>query len=329
MGRKRKSDKDLPQRMYKKSGGYYFVDIENKWHNLGRVKHTAIAEYAKHIGPDRKMVTMSDVIDRYMTEVSPHKAETTYKGELRLAKTLKAGLGKLKPETITKRTVYAYMDARSATPTQANREFALLSHMLKKAIRWGVVEDNPCTGVEKFKEKPRDRYVEDEEFLAFKSMAGDVIATYLDFKYLTGLRKKDILAIRRDQIKEDGIHLTVSKNGKAVIVQWSDELRKIVERTKRLHCNNPNTVRFSQFLFCTKKGTAYTPDGFSSNWQRRMNTALETGVISERFTEHDIRAKAGSDSESLEAARSMMAHGDSKTTQRSYRRKASVIKPLK
>lgn len=329
MGRRRGTNKDLPQRMYEKSGSYYFVDIENKWHNLGRVKHKAIAEYANFIGPNRRITTMSDVIDRYMTEVSPKKAETTYKGELRLAKTLKAGLGKIKPEQITKRTVYAYLDARRNTPTQANREFALLSHMLKKAVRWAVIDENPCIGVEKFKEKPRKRYVEDDEFQAFKKFAGEVIATYLDFKYLTGLRKKDILELRRDQLLEDGIHLTVSKNGKPIIMKWSDDLRVVVERAKRLHCSNPNTVRFSQFLFCTRKGTAYTPDGFSSNWQRQMNKALENGVIRERFTEHDIRAKAGSDSESLQAASALLTHGDSKTTERSYRRKATVIRPLK
>jgi len=329
MGRRRSKNKDLPQRMYEKCGSYYFVDMDNKWHNLGRLKHKAIAEYAKFIGPDRRIVTMSDVIDRYMAEVSPTKAETTYKGELRLAKTLRAGLGKLKPESITKKTIYAYLDARSATPTQANREFSLLSHMLKKSVRWGVIDDNPCIGVEKFEEKPRDRYVEDEEFIAFKAMAGEVISTYLDFKYLTGLRKKDILSLRRDQLLEDGIHLTISKNGKPIIMAWTDELRAVVEKAKRLNCKNPNTVRFSQFLFCTRKGTAYTPDGFSSNWQRQMNKALENGVIRERFTEHDIRAKAGSDSVSLTAASELLGHESTKTTQNSYRRKAAVIKPLK
>lgn len=329
MGRKRSKDKDLPQRVYKKSGGYYFVDHNNRWHNLGRVKHKAIAEYAKFIGPNRRITTLSDLIDRYMSEVSPKKAETTYKGELRLAKILKVALGDARPEQITKRTIYAYLDARKNTPVQANREFALLSHMLKKAVRWGVIDDNPCIGVEKFKEKPRTRYVTDDEFRAFHAFASDLIATYIEFKLLTGLRKKDILAIRREQLKYDGIHIQTSKTGKTFIIAWSEQLRLVVEKAKRIHCKNPNTVRFSHFLFCTQKGTAYTPDGFSSNWQRQMNKALEQGVINERFTEHDIRAKAGSDSESLAAAGELLGHDSTRTTQRSYRRKVPVIKPLK
>lgn len=329
MGRKRQSNRHLPERMYRKSGSYYFVDTDNHWHNLGRDYLKAVAAYAQFRGPDKPIKTVSDLLDRYLSEVSPLKAETTHKGELRLSKIIRAGLGHIPADQVTKRTIYAYLDARKQTPIQANREFALLSHAYKKAIRWGVVDENPCQGVEKFKEKSRNRYVTDQELEAFKQSAGNLIATYLDFKYLTALRKKDILSLKREQIKEDGIHLTTSKTGKAIIIEWSPALREVVEKAKRLHCQNPNTVRFSQHLFCTRKGTAYTPDGFSTNWQRQMNKALEKGVLTDRFTEHDIRAKAGSDSESIEAARDLLTHDSTSTTQQSYRRKAAVVKPLK
>jgi hypothetical protein len=39
-----------------------------------------------------------------------------------------------------------------------------------------------------------------------------------------------------------------------------------------------------------------------------MNKALGLGVIKERFTFHDLRAKAGSDSESDEDAKSLLGH---------------------
>jgi integrase len=47
----------------------------------------------------------------------------------------------------------------------------------------------------------------------------------------------------------------------------------------------------------------------------------------ERFTDHDIRAKVGSDAGSLERAKELLAHADAKTTQRSYRRKPVTIAP--
>ncbi len=330
MGKRRKTNKHLPERMYLKSGSYYFVDHLNKWHNLGRDYLKAIAKYAEIRGPDKPITTMADLIDRYMLEVSPTKAESTYKTELYAVKFLKAGFGKLRPDDITQQTVYRYMDYRAnRSKSLANREVAVLSHMFKKAIRWGVADSNPCVGVERYKEKPRDRYVTDEEFNAFRDYAGPLIATYMDFKYLTGLRRKDILELKREHLTEEGIHITTSKTGKKIIIAWSDSLHAVVERAKRLHCTNPNTVRFSRYLFCTQKGTPYTGSGFASIWQRKMRAALESGVLNERFREHDIRAKTGSDSKTISAASSLLTHENERITQRSYRRKTPIVKPLK
>ena len=113
--------------------------------------------------------------------------------------------------------------------------------MFKKGIRWGAAKSNPCIGVERFKETPRNRYVTDDEFKTFQDYAGPLISAYMDFKYLTGLRRKDILELKREQLREDGIHVITSKTGKGIIIAWSDELRAIVERVKRLNCTIPNT----------------------------------------------------------------------------------------
>jgi integrase len=49
----------------------------------------------------------------------------------------------------------------------------------------------------------------------------------------------------------------------------------------------------------------------------------------QRFTEHDLRGKVGSDAESLEPARQLLGHADSKITERVYRRKPELIRPLR
>jgi integrase len=51
--------------------------------------------------------------------------------------------------------------------------------------------------------------------------------------------------------------------------------------------------------------------------------------LSERFTEHDLRAKCASDAGSLEHARALLAHADARTTERVYRRKPERVKPLR
>jgi integrase len=322
MGRKRKTDNHLPQRMYMKSGSYYLVDYANKWHNLGKVYSKAMAEYGRLTDPDRPCKTISDLLDRYLQEVAPTKAETSYKNNLRESKYIRAAIGHLIIDDLSSKLVYRYMDARKKTPVAANRELALLSHMYKKAIRWGYAEINPCLKVERYPEKPRDRYIENREYLAFRDFAGSFIGAYMDFKLLTGLRKGDILKIKLNQLKEDGIHVFIHKTKKSVIIEWSALLIQAVKNIRKI--KRPVT---GLFLFTTRKGQPYSDSGFSSIWQRKMKAALDAGVINERFRDHDLRGKTGSDTD-LQHAVELLGHADKKITERHYRRKERKVRPL-
>ena len=64
-------------------------------------------------------------------------------------------------------------------------------------------------------------------------------------------------------------------------------------------------------------------------WQRFMARVIKETKVEDAFTEHDLRAKVASDASSLEHARSLLAHADSRTTDRIYRRKAEIVEPLK
>ena len=56
-----------------------------------------------------------------------------------------------------------------------------------------------------------------------------------------------------------------------------------------------------------------------------MKRVVETALIAERFTFHDIRAKAASDSDDDR----LLGHEDSRTLNRHYKRKAVKVTPLK
>jgi integrase len=56
---------------------------------------------------------------------------------------------------------------------------------------------------------------------------------------------------------------------------------------------------------------------------------LKETTITERFTEHDLRAKCASDAESLGRAQQLLGHADSKITARVYRRKPEVVRSLR
>lgn len=305
------------KRFYYKHGAYYYVDPTGKWHHLGKAKAQAIAHYAQLL--ERPVVVlMRDVFSRFEREILPEKSALTqrdYRAGLRL---LGAVFDDFQPDQVTPVMIYAYMDHRKA-PTRANREKALLSQVFSYAVRWGYATRNPCREVKSFKEKPRTRYVTDEEFWAAYDLAPVSVQRAMVLAVTTGLRLSDILALDSSCVTEEGLLVVPSKTknstGKALLFAWSDLLAE--------HTGTPeeNARRLKPVpLVSTTSNGHYTRSGFQTLWQRLMKRLPEAA----RFTFHDLRAKAGSD----HADGSILGHADGRTLNRHYRRKPERVDPL-
>ena len=167
--------------------------------------------------------------------------------------------------------------------------------------------------------------------------AGSVtmIQAYLRIKLLTGMAQGDLLRLRTDEhIKEDGIHIqrhkTKNSTGKRTIYEWSPELEASVAMALQAR-----PVASSVYLFCNRDGEGYVDEslgrasGWKSMWQRFIKRILTETKVTEPFTEHDLRAKVASDAVTLEHARALLAHADSRTTDKIYRRKAERVSTTK
>jgi len=311
--------------MYLKAGSYYFVSHGNKWHNLGRDYVSAMSRYAQLTDNSRPLTLMADVFERYRIEVIPTKAPRTQKDYIRHLRYLQAGLGHLPPGNITSQTVRLYRNERGkSAKIQANRELAVLSAVFAELGEWIGHDSNPVRGVKRFEEKSRTRYVSDRELEAFCDYAGPFWTAYLGFKLLTGLRKGDLLRLRLSDLKDDGIHAYISKSSQNIVIEWTPALRAAVDKIRSLK----RPVR-GLHLFCRRDGQPYRLNGIGSMWQRKMKAAVTIGVLAEPFWEHDIRAKTGSDMETVEQATELLAHSSSQVTRDSYRRAPVRVKPLK
>ena len=124
------------------------------------------------------------------------------------------------------------------------------------------------------------------------------------------------LGLTRNDLTDDGILVQTQKTDKGLLIEWSDELRDVIDRAKRL----PPHIR--QPIIATRKGRAYTGDGFSAIWQRVVKKSEV------RFQFKDLRAKSASD-DTLEGATKRLGHTSSQTTERFYRRKPNRVRPLK
>ena len=297
---------------------------------------------ANNIGP---------LLERYLLEIVPTKAPKTQTSHALHVKQLTAVFGALPLGSIRPKHVYQYVDRRSQKKTTAtgrvtggkttaHREIEVFSHAFTKAVEWGYIDRHPFKGEVRLQgEKPRDRYVEDWEVvecLALESRRkkGSVLAiqAYMRIKLMTGMARSDLLRLTMSVLKEDGIHIqrhkTRDSSGKRTIYEWTPELKAAVEMAKAAR------PVMSPFLFCNRAGQGYINEttgeayGWESMWQRFMDRVLVESKVTERFTEHDLRAKCASDATTLEHARALLSHADARTTEAVYRRRPERVRPL-
>jgi integrase len=144
-------------------------------------------------------------------------------------------------------------------------------------MRKGYVVSNPCRGVRRNTERPRTRYVADYELAGALSRAKPYLRRIMQAAYLTGLRQGDLIAMRKEQVTDEGIMVAESKRGKRVVIAWSDELRAVIDEAK--------AASKCERVFANYYGREWTSSGVQTAFQK-----LAAG-----FTFHDLRGKAESD----------------------------------
>jgi integrase len=318
--------------MYMRRGAYYFCHPEtNEWQPLGKDIAGAFAEYGKLVSGQWSGHNLGDVIDRYRTEVLPQKrAAKTRADQAKQLEKLKGIFGDMPADKITAQHCYKYLDGRAKHPVAARHEISLLGHVFAKAIRWGAATVNPVRTLERTPKGKRTRYMTDSEYDAVYALANERMRIAMDLALLTGQRRGDLLTLRRAKLTDEGIVFNQSKTGAGVLVEWTDEVRKITDRAKALKPQVPG-----EYLLRKRNGRPYTAWGFSAIWQRLMDKATKPGkngeapALGERFTFHDLRAKCASDKDGLEDAAALLGHASSQTTKSVYRRKMPRATPLR
>lgn len=297
--------------MYLSHGRYYYA-AQGKWYPLSKDYPTALLEYAQRTSSTSGMAAL---IDRFLTEVAITKTAKTQKEYRRLGERLKKIFAEFSPEQVKPHHIAKVIDHEAKTaPVQANRMRQLLSVVFSYAVRWGVVDVNPCRDVKGITVKKRDRYITDEEFICVKQKANPSIACIMDFCYYTAQRISDVLKVRLSDVATDGVYFEQGKTGKKLMVEMGTELAEVIERAKGIH----SKVR-GMTLFHGRGGKQYSYFGVSSMFRRACKAA---GV--EDFHLHDIRAKSLTDLDNQGGNAQRLAGHDSRSTTDGYIKDRSV-----
>jgi len=340
MGRIRKPENSsLPKHMVfnKKGKVYYYHKKGQKDIRLGKTLSEAFRNYFALPSTNYDGTKMSDLIERYMREVSPTKAKSTHQSNLKASIKLIQAIGHFEPEQVKAKHAYQYLDirAREGAPVRANREYSLWSSIMTKAVQWGIIDQTPFYRIMKNKERPRTRLVLDSEIDTFLKFVPYWMQLYIELKLATGLRQTDMLALKnKDWEGLGGLNVQISKTsnstGKKMKFTNTEHLLWIFSELKKLngYTKVAHAPLLNWHIFSTRNNTPYTPDGFRSIWHRCMVNALESGELTERFQERDLRAKAATMCESITQAFELMGHSSMTLTRRIYRRGYSEVQPL-
>lgn len=326
MGRKRRLDKHLPQRVYLVHGAYFFRPRTGSAVRLGTDIGEALAKYATLVSSTWSARTLGDVIDRYRVEVLPLKGSAqTRSDQARQLGELKRVFGDLLPDNVKAQHCYKYFDARRGVdgepiPTTARQEVSLLGHVFRKAIRWGAASSNPARDLDLGPKKGQRDQVTIEQVETLKKHANERLALAIDLAVMLGQRQRDLLDLRREHLTNDGIFVKQGKTKVRVLIAWSADLEALIARAKAMAPQLP-----AEYLIRTRAGKRYSSKGFQSIWKRAM--AKYEAARGVHFTFHDLRSVSADGAETDQEAQARLGHASVETTKRFYRRGVTRAKP--
>ncbi|MGH8632093.1 MAG: hypothetical protein ACREU7_15200, partial [Burkholderiales bacterium] len=230
MGRKRKTDRDLPK-YWKRSHGAIYLIVPRRlaaigkpgaWIRLGETEEESHRTYADLLAGERAG-TMQQVFDRYEKDELPKKAPKTQKEyRLQLAR-LGDWCGQTPLGSLTRAMVQQYVDRRP--PVAGNRELSLLSHACKKGIRWGLLNANPCDDVERNRERPAREGVDPLSMMLAWQAAKPWMRALMTLAYVIGQRRGDVRRIKESDFTPRGLRLVQDKTKTELLLLQTRSLR--------------------------------------------------------------------------------------------------------
>ena len=354
MAFKTPANRDLPPRMIcrtrkRKNGqtwtSYYYDGRDEQGKRkeipLGADLNEAKVKWAKfeYKNPPIIARNMGEVFDRYEERIIPGKKPRTQQDNFKELKQLRKCFDNAPIDAITPQIVAQYRDARTAK-VRANREIALLSHVFTIAREWGLTEKaNPCAGVRRNKETPRDFYADSQIWDAVYMHAAQELKDAMQLAYLTGQRPADVLKISIHDLTDDFLlvgqgktqkRLRISLRYEGMETKLSALIDDLMERRMLSGIRNSR-------LITNSGGLRMSSQMLRNRWDEARLKAAKQAVADDnhelaasirQFQFRDIRPKAASEI-GLEHASRLLGHSKEEITRKVYRRVGEVVPPTK
>ena len=215
----------LPQHL-RKDGRGYFLDYDIREGEIEKRKRVRLGQIPLTQAKKVLAQHMQEIVDKRFLSVEgkttfevaadsflsySRSRRKTFKNDTQIVGRLKAffgnrPLGSLNPDIVEAFIIQrreagnCRLTGKALMGTTLNRDIGTLKSIVSRAILNGLIDKDPIKGVRKFKEIPRDRVLEPEEYQRLLGHCRPQLGAIVQLAYLTGMRRGEILGLRWDQV---------------------------------------------------------------------------------------------------------------------------------
>lgn len=288
--------------------------------NLAKIQLGKVAygeDLAKTEKQIRHMPLVTELAEKYLTlHAETQKSSKSIKEDQAMLKNyILKKFGTRSVDSITFEDIQALHASLDKKRVMSNRILSLLSKMFNLAIQWKWRTDNPVSGVKKYQENKRTRWLQEDEMKRLLSVLdaypNQTIANIIRLLLLTGARRNEVLLATWDQFDlEQGVWTKKAHNTKQKRMEHSPLSQESLSILKEIEKKKSD----SPFLFPGKAKDKPLQD-IKKSWAtiRKRASLID-------FTIHDLRhtyaSHLVSSGLSLSIVGKLLGHTQVSTTQR-------------
>lgn len=269
----------MPSLVFNHSSYYAVFSVSGKkiWRKIGKVDKREAKQILKKLElefeKDRlnlqeiKQITLFDYIEKYLPYAQANKAESSYYRELKIMKPIKVFFGNNPLSKIDAQLIESYKAKRvkdGLKPRSVNKELRIISFMLRKAVEWKYLKENPFRGIKMLKPQQNPvSFLSIEEIDKLIESASIWLKPILLVMRNTGMRTHELLNLKFSDINFETKTLLVrsSKTNNFRIIGMNQELYQVLIWLQDNY-PHPNTEKVlpreehqREFVFCAPEGS--------------------------------------------------------------------------
>ncbi|MBI4822817.1 MAG: site-specific integrase [Nitrospirae bacterium] len=263
-----------------------------------------------------KDITLNEVIDRYMREISPMLSPSSHERNNQIAAHFKSLFGNCLIKDVSPSLLSQYKAERlqKVLPSTVRKELAFLRRVFSIAIdEWELCKENPVKKVMRSLkvDNARVRYVATEEAQKLRFTLPEWLKPIVIVASQTGLRQGNILQLTLSQLdfNRNLIIVPKTKNGEPIAISMTNIVRDTLLRVLR------ERKIASSFVFCNELGQPHSGKKVSMAFKRACDRA---GIKDLRFHDlkHDFATALVQSGVDLYRVQKLCGHKDQRMTQR-------------